>query len=63
MDAELYRYDTYCEVVFSDGKTFTGKKTIIEGYCKKQGIKIVKIVDKREKKRSIHIDPHNPKTW
>lgn len=63
MTAILYRYDTYCEVIFSNGDRFTGKKTIIEGYCKKQGIKIVETVDKRQKKVSINIDPFNPKTW
>ena len=63
MTATLYRYDTYCEVVFSDGQKFTGKKTIIEGYCKKNDIKITETIDKREKKQSTVLDPFNWKNW
>lgn len=63
MTAILYIYDTYCEVVFSNGEKFTGKKTIIEGYCKKNNIKIKEVIDRREKKKSMHIDPFNPRTW
>jgi hypothetical protein len=64
MTAILYRYETYCELIMSNGRNITGKKAALERWCKQEGIQITETVDKREKKQRVSIsDPANPKSW